>query len=127
MLWWAEKGVNALKSDTGISAPQSSISEGLAETNRNPTSKSDNSMEGMLPSYKSSDLVLRNLKELGFDVVEYEKVVMSQGEWKARINGVFESFPEDKQQYLDRMFEVRFKGSLNSPYVWVRFRVEAQQ
>ena len=80
-----------------------------------------------IPSYESHDLVLRNLKEWGFDVVEYEKVVISQDEWKARINGVFESFPEDKQQYLDRMFEVRFKGSLNSPYVRIRFRVEVSQ
>ena len=119
-----EKGVNEQKSDTEINAPQSSISGGLAETNRYPTSKSDNSMEGMIPSYKSPDLVLRNLKEWGFDVVEYEKVVMSRDEWKARINGVFESFPEDKQQYLDKMFDVIFKGSSNTPYTWIRFRVK---
>ena len=50
---------------------------------------------------------------------------MAKDEWKARINGVFESFPEDKQQYLDKMFDVRSRGSINSPYVWIRFKVEA--
>ena len=119
------KGINQLIEL--IARTSTSSTQNTLEMTEKPTNSDvQNEKRYELPQYKSPDLVLKNLKKWGFEVIEYQKVIMSKDEWKARINGVFESFPEDKQQYLDKMFDVRSRGSINSPYVWIRFRVEGQ-
>ncbi len=124
-------GLTGLKEVQGVQrvqgvAPHVAYPQNKVETNTNPSNSDiQNEKRYELLQYKSPDLVLKNLKKWGFEVIEYQKVEMSKDEWKARINGVFESFPEDKQQYLDKMFDVRSRGSINSPYVWIRFKVEA--
>ena len=114
-----EKTDTALKNDS----PHSPLSPDLQGEPLNSGAQNEKRYE--LPQYKSPDLVLKNLKKWGFEVIEYQKVEMSKDEWKARINGVFESFPKDKQQYLEKMFDVRFRGSFSSPHVWISFKVEA--
>ena len=122
-----EKSVNTVNvGGKDINSLGTTGNSGSRDTRVNVVNENRKSNGGdMIPSYKSPDLVLGNLKEGGFEVIEYEKVVMSQDEWKAKIKGTFADFTGDRQEYLDKMFDVRFRGSFNSPYVWIRFRVEA--
>lgn len=77
------------------------------------------------PPFKSLEIVWKALKDWGFEVTEYKKVVGTQGTWTADLQGSMDSFKSEAKEFLRSVFDVRFEGSNKAPFTVIRFEVES--
>ncbi len=76
--------------------------------------------------FKSIDLVLKNLKEWGFPVIEYKKIHGKQDEYACILDGKFADLHPEKQAYLKNVFKVKFEGTADVPHTQIEFSVRSQ-
>ena len=81
-----------------------------------PDVKNENS------GFKTVELVMENLEAWGFKDIKREKI--RGNDWRARLQGKFETFTAEQQQYLRGMYRIMYGGSNNNPYTLVRFKVK---
>ncbi|MHB8396057.1 MAG: hypothetical protein ACYDAZ_01845 [Thermoplasmataceae archaeon] len=77
--------------------------------------------------FQSIDLVLGNLKEWGFSIIEYKKIHGKKDGYTCILDGKLADLPPERQAYLRNMFQLKFEGTAEMPHMQIEFSVQNEK